>query len=161
MGEVARRLLTLSGPWWEFVLRGVVVYCAVLLMVRLVGKRTVGQYTPFDMIVIVLLGTAVQNSLIGEDVSLVGGLLIAATLLGLNWLVGFLGARSVAFDTFVEGRPVVLASDGRVFRDQLRRQCVTEEDFSLAMRKADCRETADIRLAVLETSGEITILKSS
>ncbi|KAF1686376.1 hypothetical protein B1992_08920 [Pseudoxanthomonas broegbernensis] len=153
------RLFSLSGPWWEFLLRGIVVYVAVLVLVRIVGKRTVGQYTPFDMIVVVLLGTAVQNSLIGEDVSLIGGLMIAATLLGLNWLVGFFGARYRAFDAFVEGRPVVLARDGTVFHDQLRRQSVSEEDLAIALRKADCHQAADIRLAMLETSGEITVLK--
>ncbi len=157
--DVGERLFSLSGPWWEFMLRGVAVYAAVLLMVRIVGKRTVGQYTPFDLVVVVLLGTAVQNSLIGDDISLIGGLLIAATLLGLNWTVGFLGARSRAFDQLVEGRPVLLAKDGEVFFDQLRRQSVSEEDFALALRKAGCEDVKRLRVAMLETSGDITVLK--
>ena len=75
MESVARSLFELGMPWWEFVLRAVAVYVVVLLMVRLTGKRTVGQFTPFDLLVVVLLGTAVQNSLIGEDTSLLGGLI--------------------------------------------------------------------------------------
>jgi len=159
MHDVADRLFSLSAPWWEFVLRGVVVYVVALTMIRLVGKRTVGQYTPFDLVVVVLLGTAVQNSLIGDDISLVGGLLIAAVLLGLNWGVGYASARSRKFDAWVEGRPVLLAKDGEVFTEQLRRQSVSEEDFALALRKADCEDLRRLRLAVLETSGDITVLK--
>lgn len=158
MDEVLDRLFSLSGPWWEFVLRGVAVYVAVLFLIRIVGKRTVGQYTPFDLVVVVLLGTAVQNSLIGDDISLPGGLLIAATLLGMNSVVGAIGARSRLFDTIVEGAPVVLARDGQVFDRQLRRQAISEEDFRAALRKADC-ELAQVRIAMLENSGEITILK--
>ena len=71
-------LFELAMPWWEFVLRAVAVYVVVLVLVRLTGKRTVGQFTPFDLLLVVLLGTAVQNSLIGEDTSLVGGLKPAA-----------------------------------------------------------------------------------
>src|SRR5690606_4946586 len=87
-------LFDLAMPWWAFVLRTVAVYFILLAMLRLSGKRTVGQFTPFDLLVIVLLGTAVQNSLIGEDYSLLGGLLLAATLIACNWLVGFATARS-------------------------------------------------------------------
>lgn len=158
-GRVLNRLLLPGAPWWEFVLRAVAVYVVVLLLVRIAGKRTVGQYTPFDLVVVVLLGTAVQNSLIGDDISLSGGLLLAAVLLGLNWLVGFLGARWAAFDAAVEGVPVVLARDGVVFHRQLRRQSVNERDFAAALRKADCADHAEVRLAMLETSGEITVLR--
>lgn len=159
MNTLSGRLFELSAPWWEFVLRAVAVYVVVLLMLRIVGKRTVGQYTPFDLVVVVLLGTAVQNSLIGDDISLLGGLLLAATLLALNWVVGLLGARSLRFDRLIEGRPVILAKDGEIFFEQLRRQCIGQEDFDIAMRKADCRDPTEIHLAVLETSGEISILK--
>lgn len=150
-------MLQLGMPWWEFVLRAVAVYVIVLLLTRLTGKRSFGQSTPFDVLVIVLLGTAVQNSLIGEDTSLLGGLILAATLLGLNWLVGFIGARSRRFDAIVEGVPVVLARDGKVFWDQLRRCNVSVADFDVAMRTHDLRDHADIALAMLETSGEITV----
>lgn len=95
-------MMHLGMPWWEFILRAVAVYTVVLLLTRITGKRAVGQSTPFDVLVIVLLGTAVQNSLIGEDVSLLGGLILAATLLLLNWLVGVATARSRRLDTWVQ-----------------------------------------------------------
>jgi uncharacterized membrane protein YcaP (DUF421 family) len=154
-------LWELSMPWWEFVLRAVAVYVVVLVLVRITGKRTVGQFTPFDLLLVVLLGTAVQNSLIGEDVSLPGGLILATTLIVLNWLLGFASARSHRLDRMIEGEPVVLARNGQVFERVLRRENVSVADFDLAKRKAGCASDADISLAMLETSGEITLVKNS
>ncbi|MCD9027145.1 DUF421 domain-containing protein [Luteimonas sp. BDR2-5] len=159
--DLTGKLFDLAMPWWEFVLRATAVYVVVLVLVRISGKRTVGQFTPFDLLVVVLLGTAVQNSLIGEDTSLLGGLILAATLLGLNWLVGVISARSRRFDRFVEGRPVILARHGHVYRDELARQSVSAEDFAIARRSAGCATVADIEIAVLETSGEITVVRKA
>lgn len=154
---MAESLFQLGMPWYEFILRAVAVYVIVLLLARLSGKRSMGQTTPFDILVIVLLGTAVQNSLIGEDTSLLGGLILAATLLGLNWLVGSISARSARFDRLVEGRPVVLVRHGTVFWQELRRCNLSPEDLDVAMRLHGCRHHGEIELAMLEISGEITL----
>lgn len=151
-------MFELSMPWWEFVLRAVVVYVVLLALVRVSGKRTIGQFTPFDMIVVVLLGTAVQNSLIGEDVSLLGGLLLAATLVGLNWLVGRLSARSRRVEELVEGVPVLLARNGTVYEHVLRKQSLTGTDLDEAMREAGCTDRSRIAVAYLETDGAITVV---
>lgn len=152
-------MMHLDMPWWEFVLRAVAVYTVVLLLTRLTGKRALGQSTPFDVLLIVLLGTAVQNSLIGRDVSLLGGMILAATLLVLNWLVGMATARSRRIDTWVQGTPALLARGGEIYWKELVRHNVSYADFEVAKRKADCRDDADIDMAILETSGEISILK--
>lgn len=152
-------LFGLAMPWWEFVFRAIVVYVVVLLLVRITGKRAVGQFTPFDLLLVVLLGNAVQNSLIGEDVSLLGGLILAATLLALNWTVGMLTAHHPRLDRIVEGAPVLLARDGQVFERVLRRENVSHADFESAKRRAQCRSDGDIAMAVLETSGDITLIR--
>ncbi|SOU02027.1 DUF421 domain-containing protein [Xanthomonas arboricola] len=152
-------MMRLGMPWWEFVLRAVAVYTVVLLLTRMTGKRALGQSTPFDVLLIVLLGTAVQNSLIGKDVSLLGGMILAATLLVLNWLVGMATARSRRIDTWVQGTPALLARGGEIYWKELVRHNVSYADFEVAKRKADCRDDADIDMAILETSGEISILK--
>ncbi len=152
-------LFELAMPWWEFVLRAVVVYVAVLVLVRLSGKRTIGQFTPFDMLLLVLLGTAVQNSLIGEDVSLLGGLILATTLIGLNYLVAFVTSRSARADRLVEGVPVVLARDGKLFERVLKKELLSAADFEEAMRKCGCVDRADVKLGLLETNGQITIIQ--
>ena len=156
--SIIERLFSLSAPWWEFVLRSIVVYSVILIMIRIAGKRTIGQFTPFDLVVILLLGNAVQNSVISDDISLIGGLIIAATLLSLNWTVGFLCAHFPAIDAVIEGRPVILAKDGVVYHRKLKQQSVSEEDFARALRKANCSSYSDIRVATLEISGEITVV---
>lgn len=153
-------MFELGMEWWEFVFRAVAVYVVVLVMTRMSGKRSMGQSTPFDILVIVLLGTAVQNSLIGEDTSLPGGLILAATLIGLNWFVGFLGARSKRLNEIVEGVPVVLARHGRIYWEQVKRCNVSPADLEVAMRANGCEGFGQVELAVLETSGEITVHKS-
>lgn len=153
------QLLDLAMPWWEFLLRAGAVYVVLLVLVRLSGKRSVGQFTPFDMILLILLGTAVQNSLIGEDVSLVGGLLLAATLIGLNHAVGWLAARSRRFHGFVEGRAVKIIVDGKLDRDLLRREGVSEMDLEEALRRAGMEDVSEARCGWIETDGHITLIR--
>nr|WP_313208009.1 YetF domain-containing protein [Stenotrophomonas geniculata] len=151
-------LFALAMPWWEFILRAVVVYVVVLGMVRLSGKRPLGQITPFDVLLVVLLGNAVQNALLGTDTSLGGGLLLAATLILLNYGVGWVSTRSRRVERLVEGEPVVIARDGRLFDAVLRREQVTRADFEAAMRQQGGLGVEDVELALLEINGHITII---
>ena len=154
-------LFDLAMPWWEFVLRAVAVYFILLAMLRLSGKRTVGQFTPFDLLVIVLLGEAVQNSLIGEDYSLLGGLLLAATLIACNWLVGFATARSRRMDRLIEGSPVLLARDGELFHRVLRQQNLNANDVEEALRDNGLPDISHAALVTLEVDGTITVVPRS
>lgn len=151
-------LFALAMPWWEFILRAVVAYVVVLGMVRLSGKRPLGQITPFDVLLVVLLGNAVQNALLGTDTSLGGGLLLAATLILLNYGVGWVSTRSRRIERLVEGEPVVIARDGRLFDAVLRREQVTRADFEAAMRQQGGLGVEDVELALLEINGHITII---
>jgi len=146
-------------PWWEFVLRALVVYAALLVMVRLSGKRSVGQFTPFDMILLILLGTAVQNSLIGKDVSLLGGLLLAGVLIAMNHVVGWVTARSRRIHGLVEGRAVRIIEDGVLDKDQLLREGMSEMDLEEALRRAGLEHVSEVRRGWLETDGHITLIK--
>ena len=151
-------LFELSMPWWEFVLRATVVYFVVLAMVRLSGKRTVGQFTPFDLLVGGLLGTAVQNSLIGEDVSLLGGLILAATLIAWNWLVGFATSRSRTLDRLAEGSPVLLCRNGTLFESALRRENLSRLDIEEALRDNGLADVSEAALVTLEVDGTLTVV---
>ncbi len=151
-------LFALAMPWWEFILRAVVVYVVVLGMVRLSGKRPLGQITPFDVLLVVLLGNAVQNALLGTDTSLGGGLLLAATLILLNYGVGWVSTRSRRIERLVEGEPVVIARDGRLFDAVLRREQVTRADFEAAMRQQGQLDILHAQAALLEINGHITII---
>lgn len=151
-------LLQLSAPWWEFVLRAVVIYLLVMLLVRLSGKRAVGQFTPFDLVLLILLGNAVQNGLNGGDNSVVGAGILAVCLIALNYGVAFVAARSPGARKLIEGEPVILARDGKVFRHVLRRELVSNADFLEAMRETGCSDIERILVATLETNGRISIV---
>ncbi|MFT4247261.1 MAG: DUF421 domain-containing protein [Pseudomonas sp.] len=150
-------LFQLSAPWWHFVLRGLVIYLLVNVLMRLSGKRAVGQFTPFDLILLILIGNAVQNGINGGDNSLTGAFVMATTLIVLNYGVAWGSARSDRFRVLAEGRAALLARNGRVFHEVLRRELVSDADFRKAMRQSGCEHEGDIRLAILETNGHITI----
>lgn len=152
-------LFQLSAPWWVFVLRALVVYVLVMVLMRLSGKRSVGQFTPFDLVLLILLGNSVQNGINGGDNSLTGAAIMASTLIAVNYLVALATARSRLAERLVEGEPVVLARDGRVFDHVLRRELISQHDFEEAMRMNAVDDVNQLALALLETNGHITILK--
>ena len=156
--QVMSDMFALAMPWWEFILRAVVVYAVVLGMVRLGGKRALGQITPFDVLLIVLLGNAVQNALLGQDTSLAGGLLLAATLITLNYAVGWVTTRSRRMERLIEGEPVLVAREGKLLDSVLRRELITQADFDAAMRQQGCGGIEEVALALLEINGHITIV---
>jgi uncharacterized membrane protein YcaP (DUF421 family) len=142
--------------WWEFIVRGAIIYAALLVMVRISGRRTVGQFTPFDLLVVMLLSEAVSNSLSGGDDSLSGGLIVAATLIALNVLVALLSTHSKRMSKVLDGEAVLIGRDGQFFDRVVRRCRITESDLEQALRSADCKRE-DMAYAFLEADGEITI----
>jgi uncharacterized membrane protein YcaP (DUF421 family) len=151
-------MFDMDHQWWEFVVRAAVVYGALLVLVRLTGKRTVGQFSPFDLVVVMLLSEAVSGSINGQDGSLPGGLIAALTLIVLNVLVVMLAARFRKVDAVLQGSPVLVGRDGTIYKDVLMRERVPESDVEQALRENNC-EIEDMRMAVLEADGSISILK--
>src|SRR5499433_3562877 len=111
----------LAVPVWELVLRSTVVYAFLLLILRMTGKRQIGQLAPFDLVLLLVLSNAVQNSMNGGDNSLVGGLISAATLIGVNAAIGVATFRSKRLEALIEGRPQLLVHNGKLFEDVLTR----------------------------------------
>ncbi|VXC74609.1 DUF421 domain-containing protein [Massilia sp. 9I] len=145
-------------PWWEFIVRGLAVYLLLLVMVRLSGRRTVGQFTPFDLLVVMLLSEAVSNSLNGGDNSLIGGLIAAATLVAINSAVALVNSRSPSIEKLVEGSAILIGRDGVFFEKVVRNCRLSDSDLEEALREHDCTRQ-DMKCAFLETDGEITILR--
>src|SRR5262245_62906083 len=112
-------MLNISVPCLELVVRSAVVYAALVVILRATGKRQVGQLAPFDLVLLLVLSNAVQNSMNGGDNSLIGGLISAVTLIGLNHLVGVATFRSKRIEEIVEGRPLIIVHNGQVFEDVL------------------------------------------
>ena len=153
-------MFALSSPWWETPVRAAVIYGVLLVLVRVSGKRTVGQFTPFDLLVVMLLSESVSSGLSGGDDSVTGGLLAALTLIGLNVVVAVITARSSRLQRLAEGAPVVVGRDGRMFAAILKKNHVPMMDVERALREADC-DLKDMKFAFLEADGEISVLKES
>jgi uncharacterized membrane protein YcaP (DUF421 family) len=142
------------------VLRTTVVYLAILLGLRLAGKREVGQMTPFDLVLLLLLSNAVQNAMVGPDTSLVGGLSAAAVLILLNVTVGRLVARSRTIRGLLKGHARLLVNRGILVQKNLEDESITREDLMQALREHGVATVEDVRLAVLEVDGTISVLKN-
>src|SRR2546422_11363917 len=140
----------------EIAARTAVIYGVVLIGVRISGKREVGQMTPFDLTLLLLISNAVQNAMTGPDTSLIGGVIAASTLLILNYVVAELSGANRRFRKFVQGQPSLLVHDGQVISAHMAKEHVS---MQRAMREHGISSYHDVALAVLEVDGSISFLK--
>lgn len=151
-------MLTMSVPWWEFVLRGVVVYAFLLFFLRLTGRRQIGQYDPFDLILLLILSNAVQNSMNAGDNSLVGGLLSALTLIACHVALARLSWRYPRLARLLDGKPDVLIQGGVIDHQLMAREHLTTDDVHAALRAAGVMHPWEVERATVETNGQITVV---
>src|ERR1700687_406038 len=145
-------------PLLEKTIRTLVVYGAVLIGLRLAGKRELSQLNPFDLVVLLLLSNTVQNALIGNGNSVIGGLFGAAVLLLTNhFLVRYL-FKSGRLDA-MEGSPDVLVSNGKIKHDRLNEELITVAELEAAARRQGIRSIADVEECRLETGGALTFVE--
>lgn len=148
----------LAQPWWEFVLRALLVYGFLLVMLRLTGKRQVGQLAPFDFVLLLVLSNAVQNSMNAGDNTVLAGFLLVATLLAVNGLMSWLTWRSKRTETLLEGRPQILVHHGVLDEAMLASERITRHELMAAVRQAGVADLAEVRVAILETNGRINVI---
>jgi len=145
-------------PVWELVVRSAVVYAFLVALLRLTGKRQIGQLAPFDLVLLLVLSNAVQNSMNGGDNSLIGGLISAATLVAINGAIGYATFRNKTLEALVEGRPEVIIHNGKVFEQVMRRAKLTHHELSAALRQAGCTCPEEVQAAILENNGSISVV---
>ena len=143
----------------EIALRTSVIYVLVLIGIRLTGKREVGQMTPFDLTLLLLISNSVQNAMTGPDTSLAGGIVAASVLLAMNFIVGKISGRDRRVRRLVEGSPTLLVYNGRVLQDHMAREHISEDELTRALREHGCVAVQDAALVVLEVDGAISVLK--
>src|SRR5258708_4246825 len=148
---------TLSVAWWELVVRSIIVYGVLIVLLRITGKRQVGQLAPFDLVLLLVLSNAVQNAMNGGDNSVTGGIISAVTLIGLNYTVGYLTFRSKRLEVLLEGQPEVLFHNGKLFEKVMARAQLTHHELHAALRQEGCVSVADVHCAILENNGTITV----
>jgi uncharacterized membrane protein YcaP (DUF421 family) len=144
---------------WALVVRAAIVYVFLMIALRVSGRRELGQMTTFDLVLLLVLANAVQNSINAGDNSLGGGLISAATLLALNFAVGEAVYRWRWFERLVQGPPVVLVRNGKLLMRNLRRERVTLEELRSALRKQGVDGVTKCKQAVLESDGTLTAVR--
>lgn len=148
----------LSIHWWELIARGLIVYFFLILILRSTGKRQIGQMSPFDLVLLMVLSNAVQNSMNGGDNSVTSGIILAVTLVFANWTVGKLTSSSKLMAELIEGDPQVLFHNGIVYEKALKDSQITRQELLAAVHKAGYADLDVIRAAILENDGTISVI---
>jgi len=143
----------------QVLLRTGAIYLLVLVGVRLSGKRELGQMTPFDLSLLLLLSNSVQNAMTGPDTSLMGGAVAACTLLLLNYFVADLSGLNRRFRKLIQGQPSLLVHDGKVIESHMAKEHVSMDELHRALREHGIGSVDQVALSVLEVDGSISCLK--
>ena len=151
-------MFDLGVPLWELILRTMVVYVVVLGLLRLAGKRELGTMSPADLVVILIIANAVQNSMNGGDVSLIGGLVSAATLVGMNLLLGRLGRGIPVLGRLFVEEPTLVLQDGEPIKKNMESEHVDVADIEMAAREHGIADLNEVAAAILEVDGSISII---
>jgi uncharacterized membrane protein YcaP (DUF421 family) len=153
-------MFRLSIPWGEKIIRSVVVYVFLFIGIRIAGRRELAQLNPFDFIVLMLLSNTVQNAIIGDDNTITGGILGAATLLIVNFLVVRFMHRHRKVQRLLQGTPEVLIKDGHVDMHVLDREMITRQELLAACHAQGIASLHEVHRAILEPTGTISFLEA-
>jgi uncharacterized membrane protein YcaP (DUF421 family) len=146
----------------ESVLRATVIYAFLLVVFRIAGKRSLAQITTFDFVLLLIIGEATQQALLGDDYSVVNACIVIGTLILLEVVLSHVAARFPRFDRAIEGLPLVIVDNGKLLEDRLKRERLDQSEILAAARELHGLERMDdIKYAVLERSGGITIVPKS
>jgi uncharacterized membrane protein YcaP (DUF421 family) len=145
----------------DIVLRGIFIFFVLYLLMRVIGRRELSSLEPFDLILLVVLGDAVQQGLTQDDYSLTGALLAIGTIAMLQLGVSYANFRFPRLRPLLDGEPIVVVRDGKPIDRNLRRERVTLDDLTSAMRQQNIAHIDDVQWAVMETSGAISFIKKS
>jgi uncharacterized membrane protein YcaP (DUF421 family) len=142
----------------EVALRTAIVYVFLVVAIRLTGKREVGQMSVLELVVILIISDAVQNSMVGENTSVWSGIVAVTVLLTLDIVLHALTGRSRRARRAIEGEPRLIVRDGRVLDKAMRQEGIDIDDVRTAIRAHGIDSVRDVRLAVLETDGSISVI---
>jgi uncharacterized membrane protein YcaP (DUF421 family) len=155
---VALSMWKLQQPWWEFVLRAFLVYGFLLIILRLTGKRQVGQLAPFDLVLLLILSNSVQNSMNAGDNTVGAGFLLAGALVAVNSAVGYITYKSKKVEAFIDGKPHIIIHNGVADEALLTKERISHHELMAAVRQANLVDISEVHLAILETNGRINVV---
>src|ERR1700681_3184721 len=156
MHDTWKDMFVMGLPLAEKILRPIIVYAFLVVSLRLSGKRELVQLNPFDLVVLLTLSNTVQNAIIGDDNTVLGGIIGATSLLAINYLVvRFLYDHS-KIEQIVEGSPDVLIENGKEYEHKLKKELITKEELAAAARKQGFDSLSEVRQCVLEPGGTLS-----
>jgi uncharacterized membrane protein YcaP (DUF421 family) len=142
----------------DLALRAAFLFCFIFLLTRIIGKRELSSLEPFDLILLIVIGDAVQQGLTQDDYSVTGALIVVGTFAMLQVLASYLSFRFARLRPALDGEPIVVVQDGKTIDKNLRRERLTVEEILVAARSQQLRSIDQIEWAVLETSGKISVI---
>ena len=145
----------------DIVLRAIVLYAFVVLIMRVIGRRELSSMTPFDLVLLIILGDAIQQGLTQDDYSLTGAVLAIATIASLQVFTSYLSFRSRRARRVLEGEPIVLVDRGEVVHHNMRRERMTESELAEEARQQQIPAIEQIEWAILESNGSISFIKKN
>jgi uncharacterized membrane protein YcaP (DUF421 family) len=151
--SIMQSMFHMQLPLLEKILRPIIVYLCLIVFLRVFGKRELAQLNPFDLVVLLSLSNTVQNSIIGDDNSVTGGLVGAFALLAINWLLARVLYSAPKVTTAIEGSKTILISNGVVDAEQMKREVLTHDDLISVLNKNGFNRPEDVKLCVLEPNG--------
>jgi uncharacterized membrane protein YcaP (DUF421 family) len=142
----------------DVAIRTAIIYVFLVVALRVAGKREVGQLSILDLVVLLVIADAIQNAMVGENTSLLGGIVAASTLIAFDRLLGIIANRSKRVRDVLEGEPRMLVRDGAVLRRALQQEGVDRDELDAVIRSNGLRDVDEVALAVLETNGSISVI---
>lgn len=147
-------------PIWEIILRSLFVFVFLIGILRFTGKRDTGEMSPADLILLLLLSANVHTSLSGEDKSVLGGVIGATSLIAANYAFNWWAFKNKKFETFLKGSPELVVYKGRICMETLKKHHLTRSQLKMALRAEGLYRVGDVRLAVLEPDGTISVIET-
>lgn len=143
----------------EMIVRALIVYLFLLVALRLTGKRQISESSPFDFVLLLIVADGVQNSMSGGDESLQGGLITAATLFAIDHLIGIISFKNKKAANIIDGIPQVLIYNGKINDKLVKKEKMTKHEIDESLRQEGCTRLDQVKLAVLENNGSISVIK--
>ncbi|MFA5245360.1 MAG: YetF domain-containing protein [Pedobacter sp.] len=146
------------SPYLDIILRCIGVYLFMVVAIRVFGKKELSQLSTTDLVFLVLISNSVQNAMVGPNVSLAGGIIAASVLFSLNYMLKILMYRSDKVKELIEGKPVILVSDGKIDITNLHNENISLDELEEAIREHGIESYKEVRLAILEVDGNISVI---
>lgn len=146
------------NPYLDIILRSIAVYLFMVMAIRFFGKKELSQLSTTDLVFLVLISNSVQNSMVGTNSSLAGGIVAASVLFSLNYLLKLLMFRSASLKDMIEGKPVILIYQGKVDVAHLHQEQIGMDELEEAVREHGIDSYKNVKLAILEVDGNISVI---